>query len=339
MLRKFLLSLSMFLILVLLVSCGVEKTNQEISSQEKQTISTSQEPLQIAINSWIGHGLYFVAKEKGMWEKEGVEVELNQVDDFSISRQLLRTSAIDAVSVTPESVQILNDTGISAKLIMASDNSVGADGIIANEEIKNLKDLKGKRVAFEPGSPSHLFLSYVLDQEGMTTNDLEIVSQPAYDAGATFLSGNVDAAVTWEPWLSQASDRQGGHLLASTKNLPILPAMPFFREEVIKNKRDDVKAFMRGLFAALDYIENNLQESYEIIANGFGISVEDVTAQLPTFIWYDYEENLEYFSEKSGSIYELIDKSGDLWKRLGLISQKADSSQVIDQSLLKELYK
>ena len=306
----------------------------------KKPAQPTAEPLRISFNTWIGSGVYFVAKEKGFWEKEGLHVELQQTDESTIAKQLIASGKVDAItSWTPETIQVLSDSGVPIKIISLNDISNGADGIIAKADIKTLNDLKGKTVAYETGSPSHLLLSYLLDQNGISQSDIKTINQSAADAGASFVAGKVDAAVTWEPWLSKASDRNGGHLLASTKNLPILPGGVIWRADVVKNRPQDVKAFTRGVFNAIKYIKSNPDESYEIITKGFNLKKQDVVDQIPTFEWLTYEDNLKYFSESPQSIYSVINKAGNLWAKLGLINKSTNANAIIDDSLLKTLNK
>lgn len=321
------------LIVVVLIAIGFWFFGQ------KSTPPTS-EPLRVSFNTWIGSGVYFVAKEKGFWEKEGVNVVLEQTDEAAIAKQLIASGKVDAItSWTPETVQVLADSGVQIKIISLNDVSDGADGIIAKDGINKLEDLKGKTIAYETGSPSHLLLSYLLDQKGISSTEIKIINQSAADAGTSFVAGKVDAAVTWEPWLSKASDRKGGHILISSKNLPILPGGAIWRAEVVKNRPQDIKAFTRGVFAAMDYIKSHPDESYEIIAKGFNLSKQDVVDQIPTFKWTTYEDNLEYFSKSDTSIYSVVDKTGALWLKLGLIKKSTNANSIVDDSLLKSLNK
>lgn len=297
--------------------------------------------ISIAVNPWIGSGLYYVADEKGFFKSEGLEVSLTDFADGSVGKQLVSSKQVDAiVSLTPETVQILNDAGTKVKVVAVLDTSDGADGIVGTSNIKTVKDLKGKSVAYESGSPSHLLLSYLLDQQDMSVADIKTVNQAAPDAGASFVAGKVDAAVSWEPWLSKAKDRNGGHVIVSTKNLNILPGMPIFRAEVVDDRPEDVKKFIKALFAARDYINSNPDEAYDIIARRFNISRQDVVDQIGTFKWLSYQDNVNYFNQNSSdNVYNVIDKAGDLWLRLGLIKTKANASDVVDYSILQNLNK
>ena len=129
-------------------------------------------------------------------------------------------------------------------------------------------------------------------------------------------------------------------LIVSTKNLPILPGGVIWRADVVKNRPQDVKAFTRGVFAAIDYVKSHPDESYEIIAKGYNLSKQEVIDQIPTFHWMSYQDNLEYFSQSSDpSVYSLINKTGDLWLKLGLIKKSTSANFVVDDSLLKSLNK
>ncbi|MBM3281453.1 MAG: aliphatic sulfonate ABC transporter substrate-binding protein [Candidatus Harrisonbacteria bacterium] len=296
------------------------------------------EPLKIGLNVWIGEGIYYVAKEKGLFEKEGVDVELINFDDGAQAKQLINTNQIDAVYVTAESVVILHNAGTKVKAVAMLDTSNGADGVVAASEIKDLKGLKGKKVAYETGNASHFLLSYFLDKQGMSTKDVETVNSAAPDAGAAFVAGKVDAAATWEPWLSKASERKGGYILVSTKDAPIMGVMPVFREEVLKNRREDVKKFLRALFEAKKFIDEHPDEALPIIAENFSISVIDVEEQMKRFRWIPYEENIRDFEMGEFGPTRLIQMAGDLWFKNNLISTPIKSTDLTDGSFLRELY-
>ena len=94
--------------------------------------------------------------------------------------------------------------GVDLKLVLLEDVSTSADAILAGEGINSIADLKGKQVAYEEGTTSDLLLNYALSQNGMTLADILPVPMPASDAGSALISGNVPAAVTYEPYLTEA---------------------------------------------------------------------------------------------------------------------------------------
>jgi|SRR3989344_1504590 len=294
--------------------------------------------LKIGLNPWIGNGIYYVAQEKGFFDREDLNVELVSYDDGAVGKQLLVNGSIDVLDLTPETAIVLADSGADIKIIGATDTSEGADGIIVSGEINQLSDLKGKKVAFETGSPSHLVLSYLLDKQGLSTADLIVVNMPAPDAGAAFLSGSVDAAVTWEPWLSKAVERPGGKILATTKEAPVVPNLVMVKNTALQDKADDFKSMLRALFAAEEFIAANPEESYSIIARNLNITAEDVVSQTPTFRWFGYEYNQTSLTQGESSVSNTINEASKLWYRLGLIKTEIKAEDLIDDSLIKNLY-
>jgi len=175
------------------------------------------------------------------------------------------------------------------------DDSYGGDGILVKKEIQSAADLKGKKVAFEVGSTSHLLMLTVLKKAGLTDKDVEVVPMSAGDAGAAFMAGKVDAAVTWEPWLSKGASANG-KVLVSTKDLPgIIVDSISFRKEVIEKRPDDVKAFVAAMAEAMDYWKANKDESDQIMAKGLKIDLKEFTSTVPGLKFLYKEDNKKLF--------------------------------------------
>ena len=326
-----------FIVVILVVLIGTLAWWYRYSSSEK--FSSDKEPIKIGMVSWIGNGIFYVAEEKGLFKKEGVRVEFVPVDDFAAARQLLQTGRVDAIYLTPETAAVLSDSGVKLRIVAAGDVSYGADGMIATKDITTIEDLKGKNVAFETGSASHLLISYLLNEKGLSTNDVQVVESVAPDAGAAFVAGKVDAAVTWEPWLSKANERAGGHVLASSKDTPIIYDMPIFRAEVVDNRSDEVSAMLRATFEVQQWIADNKDEAADIIAKPLKITPAEALDQMQGVRWLSYEENVEKITSGNFSIKNSLQTAGDLWLKLGLIKSKVNADELIDDTILKNLYK
>jgi NitT/TauT family transport system substrate-binding protein len=76
----------------------------------------------------------------------------------------------------------------------------------------------------------------------MSIEDVEHVNMDQADAGAAFVAERVDAAVTWEPWLSRARDTEHGHVLTDTSENPgLIVDVLLAPVEVIESRRDDFR--------------------------------------------------------------------------------------------------
>ena len=153
--------------------------------------------LNVGLNPWIGNSLFFVANDQGFFKKENLTVKFTKYNDGSVAKQLLASGNIDVIATTLETPVILANAGLPVQVVGILDTSEGADGIIATKDIQTVSDLKGKTIAYESASAAEFILYYVLKKNHMTLADVNPIDLPASDAGAAFVAGRVDAAVTW----------------------------------------------------------------------------------------------------------------------------------------------
>ena len=89
----------------------------------------------------------------------------------------------------------------------------------ANSPLRNVADLKGKKVAFQKGSSSHNLLLRALAKAGLTFNDIQPTFLTPADARAAFQQGMVDAWAIWDPYYSAALLQGNVRVLADGTDL------------------------------------------------------------------------------------------------------------------------
>ncbi len=329
------LLLSLVLILSL-TGCGATTAPKE---QPKEQPTVQATPLKVTLPTWTGYGPLFLAKEKGFFKKHGVEVELTIVEGLAERKAALAGGKIDGMA-TAQDVQVtLAASGVPVQVVWLLDDSFGGDGVLVKNEIKSAAELKGKKVAFEVGSTSHLLILTVLKKAGLTDKDVEVIPMSAGDAGAAFVAGKVDAAVTWEPWLSKGA-KANGKVLISTKDLPgIILDSVSFRTEVIEKRPNDVKAFVAAMAEAMDYWKTNKDESDQIMATGLKIDLKEFTATVPDlkFLGKDENKNLFGTSANKGSIYQATQNDIDFYVEQKLIDKAITPESIINSKFVEGL--
>jgi NitT/TauT family transport system substrate-binding protein len=322
--KKWLLILCSFLLVLALAACGKEETS---GSAKK-----SSEPLKVTLPTWTGYGPLFLAKEKGFFEKNGIDVELSIVEGLGERKQALASGKIDGMATALDVQVTLAASNIPVNVVWILDDSYGGDGILVKNDINDVKDLKGKTVAFEVGSTSHMLALTALEQGGLTEKDVEVIQMSAGDAGAAFAAGKVDAAVTWEPWLSKGS-QANGKILLTTKDLPgIIVDTISFKEEVIKNRPEDVKAFVKAMGEAMDYWKENGDEAAEIMAKGLKIDQAEFVATVEGLKFYTKEDNEQLFGteDNKGPIYQSTEKAIKFYKEQNIITEEPKAEDVLN---------
>src|SRR5262249_40441385 len=148
-----------------------------------------------------------VAKEEGLFTKNGIDVQLKYYDNYTDSLNALASGVIDANS------QTLNDTltsiagGAQQTIVLVNDNSTGNNKIIARDGIVSISDLRGKKIAIEQGTVDHYLLLLALKQAGLGENDVRIEAMPTDAGAAAFASGQVDAVGAFAPFTTKALQR------------------------------------------------------------------------------------------------------------------------------------
>jgi NitT/TauT family transport system substrate-binding protein len=297
------------------------------------------EPLRIGYLTWVGLGPLFVAKEKGLFAKEGVEVELINMAIHEAMYAGLFAGQIDAIDATVDDMLPNFDAEQPYACVFTLTESLGADGIVASNDIQSIADLKGKTVAFAERTVSEFYLNVLLKEAGLSEADIHTVNMSADDAGNAFLMQEVDAAVSWEPWLTQGREAAHGHLLADTSERPGLVADCLVtRTAVLDERLAEFKALVRAWDAALAYVAAHPDEANAIMAQSVGGWLEDPAVFAETLKgvrFYDSARNREYFGtpENPGQIYQTAQYGIEIWSSLGALDVRLTPADVIRHDL------
>ncbi|MED4583381.1 ABC transporter substrate-binding protein [Brevibacillus choshinensis] len=334
--KKFLFLLLSVMVALTAVGCGSSNQANQAKPAEGSNAAApaSKTPLKVTLPTWTGYGPLFLAKEKGLFEKHGVDVELSIIEGLAERKQALAGGQVDGMATALDVQVTLAAAGVPMQVVWLLDDSFGGDGIIAKNEIATVADLKGKKVAFEQGSTSHMLILTALKQANLTDKDVEMVQMSAGDAGAAFVAGKVDAAVTWEPWLSKAT-QANGKVLLSTKDLSgIIVDTVGFKKDVIEQRPDDIKAFVAAMSDAMDYWKQNTDESNQIMAKGLKIDLAEFTSTVPGLKFLHKEDNKKLFGDGKGDIYVSTKNAIDFYMEQKLIDNAPKPEDVLNSTFV-----
>ena len=314
-----------------------------ITAATLMTAAVSQvahaEPLRIGYLIWVGYGPLFVAEEKGFFAEEGLEVELIDMAVHEASYAGLFAGQIDAVGATVDDMLPRYDPEDPYVCVMALDESFGADGILATNDIQSIADLEGKVVGRAATTVSQFFLNVLLRDAGLSEADIEPVELGAEDAGNAFLMQEIDAAVTWEPFLTLGGQSEHGHVLADSSETPgLIVDCLVAKTGIFEERLADFQALARAWDAAVQYIEAHAEEAVEIMARHLGGWLEDPAVFAETLEgvrFTDAARNRELFGtpEAPGQIYQTSQYAIDIWTSLGMLDLELAPADVIRHDL------
>lgn len=293
----------------------------------------------LGMSTWIGYAPLWVAEKKGFFKKEGVDVKITKIEDAGNLKTAFAANKVQGIAETADTFVMTAAAGIKLKQVLTLDTSDGGDGIVANKSIQSLQDLKGKTVALDTtGGASIFWFNYLLSRNGMTLKDMNVQNMEAGDAGSAFIGKKVDAAVTWQPWLSRVQNTDFGHVLVSSDSTPgIIVDLLGFSEDFTRQHPKAVQAVVNGWFDALDYCKTNPDDANKIMADAMGQSVSDYVALQPNVKLYDKPMNQQYFgtSSQKGDVYSVEQMASDLWYQMKLIQNKPNINSLLDGQFIK----
>ena len=301
------------------------------------TIQAEKPPLRIGWQVWPGWYPALLAEKLGYFEARGLKVQLIPYDVFSSANADYAAGKLDAVFQTVYDVIPVNDRLARDRSVVTliTDNTVEADAIVATPQIRTATDLRGKTVAVKFGSYAEVLVRAMLEKNGLSANDVQLVDLDAEKIGDQ-LGKTVDAAHTYEPYISQVVE-QGNHVIFTGAETPgLLLDVLTVREPVLKERPADIRAFIDAFFEAQGWWRNHQLEGARLIAEATGQDPKDIsTAGIKL---YDRAENLRAFTDTAAadSLYNSLDNNLKFLLTSGILNnQPKDLNQLIVSDFLK----
>jgi NitT/TauT family transport system substrate-binding protein len=294
-------------------------------------------PLKVGWVLWGGWYPILIAQEKGFFEKHGVQVEPVYYDIYSeipgdFASQKLDGALFALFDILPLESQKINS---GDRVVMITDNSFGADAIVAKAEIATPADLKGKRLGVKIGSYAQVLIMKMLEASGLSLTDVKLVDILPERAAEALAEDQVDAVHSYEPYVTQAT-RQGYHTIYSSVDTPGLIANVLaFQASVIRDRPEDVRAFIDAWFEAQSYWLQHPEEGNGIIARLTGQNPEDIS--YAGIALYTLDDNLNAFQTGTDttSLYYSAQINLDFLINSGTISVAPNLNVLLDPAFLQ----
>jgi NitT/TauT family transport system substrate-binding protein len=289
---------------IVLTACGCSGDHQETK------------PLKVGIDEFVGFAPIYLARDQGL------RVEPRIIPDTKERNAAFNAGKIDVICTTVDSLLLLAERGAPLTIIAAIDQSDGADGLLVNKQIKSIQDLKGRTVAFQEEMPSQFLLLWILNQNRMRLADVLAVHLEAENAGSAFAAGRVDAAVTWEPWLSKAAATGHGRVLVSSRDYPgVLVDALAVRTNVYERRQRDVIALYDAWMTAVDSIKKDPDRTTVFMSKKLNLGLASFRENLKTLKLTDRAFNRSFFDHQDHhSIWNLSSTAVQMWKDTGILT-------------------
>ena len=288
----------------------------------------AQEKVVLGMSGWTGFQPLKLAELAGIFKKNGVDVETRFIAPVQRSAALA-SGALNAAATTVDQHIVWASAGIPTVQVALIDKSNGGDGLAVRNNIGSLKELKGKTINVDgPGTVQHFMLSYILEKNGMSIQDVIRSTLSAQPAAQAFVAGQGDAALTYEPYLSTVRARpDAGKILVTSKEYPVVVDVLVFRKDFIQKNPKVVKATVDSFFEALDMIKTQPDKAYELMGSVVK-QPGDAFAKSAAFIqWQDRGMNKGYYAKDHKPF---VDFAVRVLKQNRVIEKEPKAAEMID---------
>ena len=215
--------------------------------------------LRIGTNVWIGSEPLYLARE--LDRLDPAAVQLVEFPSASEVLRAFRNQAIDGMVISLDELFGLAADGFQPRIILVVDVSHGADVVIGRPGMRTMQDLKGKSVAVESSALGAFVLSRALALSGMQASDVNVVHLESNEQPSAFEKGQVDGAVTFDPYRAQFLQAGGTILFDSTQIPGEIVDLLAVRASVFEKQPKAIRALLAGWFGAIEYMEREPKDA------------------------------------------------------------------------------
>ncbi|WP_398469248.1 ABC transporter substrate-binding protein [Tardiphaga sp.] len=297
------------------------------------TPAVAQTKVTIGMSGWTGFAPLTLAKEAGIFAKNGLDVTIKKIPQAS--RHLAIASGdVQCAATTVETWVVWNANGVATTQLFQLDKSYGADGMAVRGNVASIKDLKGKSVAASaPGTAPYFTLAWFLKKNGLTVKDVSVVNMEPGPAAQAFIAGQNDAAMTYEPYLSAVRDKpDAGKIIATTLDYPMIMDTFGCTPKFIADNEAAVKALAKSYFEAVAMIKADQTKSYEIMGADVKQTGEAFGKSAQYLRWQDQEQNKKFFAGEHAAFSK---EAADLLLEIGVIKQLPDMTKLADPRFIQ----
>lgn len=303
------------LALILLTACGQNTNNGD---GRKGTIRIGYQK---------SGPILLLKKEKRLEDelgKLGYKVEWSEFNTGASILEALNAGSIDFATAGDTPSVFAAAKGMDLKYIAGGPASPSSEGILIKKDsnITSIKDLKGKRVAYNKASISQYFLNEALEEAGLSIEDVESVYLNPPDASLAFEQGEVDAWVIWDPYLA-SSESKGNKVLQNSAGIVENRTLFMASSSVIKNDEEVVHKVVEELAAAGQEINEDPAEAASLLSEA---------TNLPEEIWIQVlkrkKSDVNYFDQ---TMTGELQRQADGLQKAKLTEERAEIKEFVWQ--------
>ena len=232
------------------------------------------------------HGPIVIAKEKGYFSDQNLEIEIIAPADPSAPPKLVAAGQADlAVSYQPQLHLQLTQGLPLIRVGTLVATPLNCLLVLENGPIKTPQSLSGKKIGFSVAGVEEILLSAILEKYGVKLEDVELVNVN-FSLSPSLMSGQVDAVIgafrNFELNQMKIENVPGKCFFLEEEGVPPYDELIYVANS--KNiDKEKIRKFLKATELATQFIINNPEESWKIFAS----TSKELDDQLNKMAWAD----------------------------------------------------
>jgi ABC-type nitrate/sulfonate/bicarbonate transport system substrate-binding protein len=297
-----------------LLIAGATSANAQLT---KMTIATGVDP---------AFAQFYVAKEGGLFEKNGLDVTINTGPSGSAMVPFLVNNQVQA-AYGSDLAGVINHQ-VDNKIVAVADGTYLANWeSVIGRDIDSLEGLKGKKIGVALGTGAEIFWRRLLDKHKLNFADYTLVNIEAPEMVAALERRDIDGFAVWEPWPTRAlKGIKGTKVLATNAGVYNNVNFIYMNRGWIEANKATAEKFIKALCEANDVINKDRPNAAKMVAKFLKMPIELATELMP---------KLEYDMEWTPRSLEAIRDSAHLLTEQKKLKAPLDYNTYVYMDLLK----
>jgi sulfonate transport system substrate-binding protein len=227
------------------------------------------------------NGVLVIAREQGVLERQLAPLGLRVAwIEFAAGPPMLEAMSAGSVDLgqVGDTPPIFAQAADARIVYVAGQPITNGQGILVRPGagIRQLADLKGRRIGFTRGSSAHNVVLLALERAGLSYSDIAPVYLGPPDAVTAFASGSIDAWAIWDPYFA-IGQKHGGQILVEATALGKTHSFFVGNREFAARHPEVIRHTVAALGDAARWAESHRDQVARSLAAVTGVDLETQT--------------------------------------------------------------
>lgn len=239
-------------------------------------------PLPQYAHMWVAHKKGFVDDEL---LKAGFRLKWQPFSMGPVVNEAFAANHLDMGVMGDFPSFIGRSAGINYRIVSIASAIPKSQALVVKKDsgIIMINDLRGKKVSTSKGSSGQKLLISLLEEQGMTMNDIQFIHMMMDDLAIALMRGNVDAGVMWEPLITRLEEAGEIRIIAEGTHFCPAYSVLVASEDILYKHPEAVDAVRKAYQRGSEYLKENPEECVNLLVEDMKIPARQLLKIISKF--------------------------------------------------------